>query len=245
MAKNELKTQDVQDTVWAYSYKARMELWDYWRMPPEEALKIISGGRLNGFTDINPVWRISTATKMFGPAGIGWWLEDINLTSQEVGNQVLAFVTLNLRYRYKDETDGEIKISQPVFGVGGSTLLRQEKSGLRPDDEAYKMAFTDAMSVAMRSLGIGADIYWQKGRNTKYDAPPEPPKELTVAQQRAQAMGKLIDELKIDAKKMKEASNALVEKGSISSKSSKDMTEEEFQTTMNAIREYFADGQNA
>ena len=35
------------------------------------------------------------------------------------------------------------------------------------NDEAFKMAETDALSVACKKLGIGADIYWA-GDNTKY-----------------------------------------------------------------------------
>lgn len=35
-------------------------------------------------------------------------------------------------------------------------------------DECYKMATTDALSVACKNLGIGADIYWKESK-TKYD----------------------------------------------------------------------------
>ena len=51
--------------------------------PPTWALKTIGGGRLKGFTDINPQWRIIAMTKRYGPVGIGWrfktertWTED-------------------------------------------------------------------------------------------------------------------------------------------------------------------------
>lgn len=35
-------------------------------------------------------------------------------------------------------------------------------------DECYKMATTDALSVACKNLGIGADVYWKESK-TKYD----------------------------------------------------------------------------
>ena len=40
-------------------------------------------------------------------------------------------------------------------------------------DEGYKMALTDAISVACKALGIGADVWFANDR-TKYDAPQEP-----------------------------------------------------------------------
>ena len=40
----------------------------------------------------------------------------------------------------------------------------------------YKMALTDALSVACKALGIGADVYFEKDSSSKYagyyDAPP-------------------------------------------------------------------------
>lgn len=47
---------------------------------------------------------------------------------------------------------------------------------IRKNDEiyvtgnCYKMALTDALSVACKALGIGADVYWAAG-HTKYDTP--------------------------------------------------------------------------
>ena len=36
------------------------------------------------------------------------------------------------------------------------------------NDECFKMALTDAISVSCKALGVGADVYWNKDR-TKYD----------------------------------------------------------------------------
>ena len=46
-------------------------------------------------------------------------------------------------------------------------FVAKESSGLRTNDEAFKMALTDAVSVACKALGIGANVYWEKDR-TKY-----------------------------------------------------------------------------
>ena len=63
--------------------------------------------------------------------------------------------------------------SKPIFGTGGSKLSTVERSGVYVSDECYKMATTDAISVACKQLGIGADVYWEKDK-TKYDTKEEP-----------------------------------------------------------------------
>ena len=58
--------------------------------------------------------------------------------------------------------------SAPIQGIGGSKLVANEKQGLYVNDECFKMALTDAISVACKALGVGADIYWSND-NTKYN----------------------------------------------------------------------------
>lgn len=58
--------------------------------------------------------------------------------------------------------------SEAIQGVGGSSFVTNEKNGLYTSDECYKMALTDAISVACKALGIGADVYWDKD-STKYN----------------------------------------------------------------------------
>ena len=52
-----------------------LALYNRVREVPQEAKKDIQAGRLKGKTDINPLWRIQTLTREFGPAGIGWYTE--------------------------------------------------------------------------------------------------------------------------------------------------------------------------
>jgi DNA-binding NarL/FixJ family response regulator len=74
---------------------------------------------------------------------------------------------------------------EAIPGTGGSQFVSKEKSGLYTNDECFKMALTDAISVACKALGMGADVYWQSGR-TKYDLPQEekpqekPQRQLTA-----------------------------------------------------------------
>lgn len=50
---------------------------------PNEAKTPITGGRLNGKTNINPMWRIKALTELFGPVGIGWYYEITNKVLHE------------------------------------------------------------------------------------------------------------------------------------------------------------------
>lgn len=140
-----------------------LDIYNQVREVPEEAQKPINGGRLKGMTDINPMWRIKKLTEVFGMCGFGWYIEEKNKWIETVGNETCAFVDIALYVKQ----DGEW--SKPIHGTGGSKLSTVEKSGVYVDDECYKKALTDAISVACKSLGFGADIYWQKDR-TKYDS---------------------------------------------------------------------------
>lgn len=134
------------------------------RSVPKAAQKAFSNGRFSG-TDINPMWRIKMLTELFGPAGIGWYTEIISERAEKISEDTtFAIVDLNLYIR----VDGEW--SKPIFGTGGNQLVQKG----RPSDEGYKMAYTDALSVACKALGIGADVYWDKDP-TKYTSAGDKP----------------------------------------------------------------------
>ena len=141
-----------------------LELYDKFRKVPETAKKNISGGRLKGMTDINPMWRIKTLTEEFGICGFGWYYEitDKWIETSMAKDEITANVKINLYVKRDNEW------SKPIVGIGGSMLVANERNGLYVNDECYKMALTDAISVACKSLGIGADVYWNKD-NTKYN----------------------------------------------------------------------------
>ena len=140
---------------------SNLELYEKIRCVPEEAKKTIGAGRLKGMTDINPMWRIKALTEQFGVCGIGWYYECTKQWIEEVGDERVACVNINLYIKVGGEW------SKPIFGTGGSKLSTSERSGVYVSDECYKMATTDAISVACKSLGMGADVYWDKDR-TKY-----------------------------------------------------------------------------
>ncbi len=134
------------------------------REVPVEAQKQFSNGKFSG-TDINPMWRIKKLTEMFGPCGVGWYVDNVTERCEEHNGVTMAIVNLELHIK----VDGEW--SQPIYGTGGNILVSAKGN---TSDEGYKMAFTDALSIACKSLGIGADI-WFANDVTKYTAKAEPP----------------------------------------------------------------------
>ena len=169
-----------------------MQIYEAARAVPPEAQKSFDNGSFKG-TDINPMWRIKKLTELFGPCGIGWYYEVVSERSETHHDQTMAIVDLNLFVK----VDGEW--SKPIFGTGGNLLVRPTKSGPRASDEGYKMALTDALSVACKALGIGADIYFSKD-STKYtdcaEAPksapqeaPERPSNAKIAKEWCEAQG--------------------------------------------------------
>lgn len=140
-----------------------LTIYESFREVPAEAQKEIEGGKLKGFTDINPMWRIKKLTEMFGPCGIGWKAPILEKwTETGADGEVIANVRIGLSVKYNGAW------SEPIDGIGGSMLINTEKSKLTSNDEAFKMAYTDALSVACKMLGGGADVYFEKDR-TKYD----------------------------------------------------------------------------
>lgn len=162
---------------------SNMYIYEASRNVPPEACKSFNNGRFSG-TDINPMWRIKKLTELFGPAGIGWYYEVISERSERLSDDtVIAVVDLNLYIKQNGEW------SKPIYGTGGNQLVSKTKSGTSVSDEGYKMALTDALSVACKALGIGADVYFDKDK-TKYtqssaQAEPtklQPPKMATQEQ---------------------------------------------------------------
>lgn len=144
-------------------------IYEQVRKTPENALKTIQGGKLKGKSDINPMWRIKVLTEVFGPCGIGWTYEIVRQwTEPGAGGEVAAFCDINLYTKAGDEW------GRPIPGTGGSMLISKEKGSLTTNDEAYKMALTDAISVAAKALGVAADVYWSNDP-TKYSTTPKEP----------------------------------------------------------------------
>ena len=147
---------------------SNLSIYERVRCVPKEAKKEIEAGRLKGKHDINPMWRIKALTEVFGPAGFGWYTEIVRTwTEASESGEMAVFVDINLFVK----KDGEW--SKPIFGNGGNKLIANEKkyeNGQQVyipylDDDAYKKAYTDAISVAAKALGVGADVYFENDKD--------------------------------------------------------------------------------
>ena len=148
------------------------------RSVPDSAKRQIGAGRLKGKTDINPMWRLKTLTEQFGPCGIGWKYTITDKRLEHGANgEVAAFLDIDLFVK----VDGAW--SDAIPGTGGSAFVAKEKNGPYTSDECFKMALTDAISVACKALGFGADVYWEADRS-KYDkaAPVTYPKGTVICE---------------------------------------------------------------
>ena len=161
-----------------------LRLYEQLRQVPAYALKQIGAGRLKGMSDINPLFRVKAMTDAFGPCGIGWKYVITKQWLETYGQEVKAFCNIDLFIKVDDEW------SDAIPGTGGSSLVAVERSGLYVSDEAYKMALTDALSVAMKALGVAADVYYSKDKQgqfeTKYEQnvySSQPPQQQTVQPQ--------------------------------------------------------------
>ena len=159
-----------------------MKFWKEFEEVPSWALREILKGRLAGKSDINPEWRFQAMTKVFGPSGIGWrYTIDKIWTEPGSKDQIMVFVQASLQIKVNDTW------SEPIPGIGGSDLIANENRGPHGNNEAAKMALTDALSVSMKALGVGAKVYqglWDGSKyldpapqNTEEETPPPSPSE--------------------------------------------------------------------
>lgn len=155
-----------------------LDLYNKLKVVPNEAIKPIQSGRLKGKSDINPMWRIRTMTEHFGVCGIGWKYVITKQWTETYGTETKAYCNIDLFVK----VDGQW--SDAIQGTGGSSEVTMERNGSYVSDECYKMALTDALSVAMKALGVGADIYFEKGKSTMdYSSKYDMQENLTKTQQ--------------------------------------------------------------
>lgn len=131
-----------------------MSIYNSLCTPPNDALKPIGFGNLKGKSDINPQWRYEAITNQFGPCGTGWkftidahWIQPVST------GETMVYVMISFYYK-----QGETW-SEPIPAYGGDFLVKKDKNGIHGNDEAMKMAVTDALGTAMKMIGVAADVY--------------------------------------------------------------------------------------
>jgi hypothetical protein len=135
-------------------------LWDkLGKTDPAHTKGFTRGGGFKG-TAIKPMWSYRRMTEEFGPIGQGW---GVNSPSFQVvpgtDGETLVFCTVSIWYEKPEQTS---------WGVGGDKVIAKFSSGHKSDDEAFKKAFTDAITNALKMIGMGADVHMGMFDDSKY-----------------------------------------------------------------------------
>lgn len=141
----------------------KMRIWNVLsKTDPKHTKPFKRAGGFGG-TAMKPIWIIKQMTELFGPAGEGWGMGKPEFQVVPAGDETLVFCTVSIWYH-----DANNKMNQPIYGVGGDKVLGKNKYGPFTNDEAFKAAYTDAMSNAMKQIGVGADIHMGLFDDDKY-----------------------------------------------------------------------------
>lgn len=127
--------------------------------------------RAGGFTGtaIKPIWSYRRMTEEFGPCGEGWGINEPSFQLVPAGEEILVFCTVTVWLQAKSD-DSSLNLTSPklLVGVGGDKVLTKTKYGISTDDEAFKKAFTDAVTNALKFIGVGADVHMGMFDDNKY-----------------------------------------------------------------------------
>jgi hypothetical protein len=141
-----------------------MRIWDALsKTDPSHTKGFKRAGGFQG-TAVKPIWTIKRMTEQFGPAGTGWGMDEPRFDVVNAGDEILVFCTVHLWYV---EPAVGSKVAG-VYGVGGDKVMGKNKYGAFTNDEAFKASYTDALSNAMKQIGVAADIHMGLFDDSKY-----------------------------------------------------------------------------
>lgn len=136
------------------------ELWD--KLGKTDPAHTKGFSRAGGFkgTAIKPMWVFRRMTEQFGACGVGWGVNEPSFQVVPSDGEILVYCTASIWHGQRD---------QIVFGVGGDKVATKRQSGQTfCDDEAFKKSFTDAITNALKLIGVGADVHMGLFDDVKY-----------------------------------------------------------------------------
>lgn len=141
---------------------SKTEIWDkLGKTDPKHTKPFKRTGGFSG-TAIKPMYTYHRLTEEFGPCGKGWGVNKPDFTIAP-GSEGETIVYCTVEGWWSDDDGKNI-----VFGVGGDKIITKNKWGLSSDDEAFKKAFTDALTNAFKMIGAGADVHMGMYDDNKY-----------------------------------------------------------------------------
>jgi hypothetical protein len=137
----------------------KTDLWDrLGKTDPQHTKSFKRAGGCSG-TAIKPMWSYRRMTEEYGPCGIGWGVNEPTFQVVHSSDEALVYCTVSIWHGDR---------ANIVFGVGGDKAVGKYKSGAFTDDEAFKKAFTDATTNALKMIGVGADVHMGLFDDNKY-----------------------------------------------------------------------------
>lgn len=138
---------------------SKTDLWD--RLGKTDPKHTKSFQRAGGFkgTAIKPMFSYRRMTEEFGACGEGWGINEPSFQVVPADGEILVYCTVSIWHGTKDKI---------VYGVGGDKVVGKFSSGLKSDDEAFKKSFTDAVTNALKLIGVGADVHMGMFDDNKY-----------------------------------------------------------------------------
>lgn len=127
---------------------------------PEQTKAFTRSGGFKG-TAVKPIYCDQRMTELFGPCGEGWGINEPNFQVVPTEKEILVYCTVSIWHGSRENT---------VFGVGGDKVVAMQSNGAKTSDEAFKMAFTDAIGNAYKHIGMSADIHMGRFDDAKYVA---------------------------------------------------------------------------
>lgn len=135
------------------------KIWDsLGRTDPAHTKGFKRAGGFSG-TAMKPIWIVKRMTEQFGPVGEGWGMHEPNFQVVPADKEVLVFCTVAVWHTSPQNV---------FYGVGGDKVVASRGNGSFNSDEAFKMAYTDAVNNALKYLGVGADIHMGLFEDQKY-----------------------------------------------------------------------------
>ena len=142
-----------------------MSLWD---SVSKTNIRYTKPTKLNGMqiTAIDPQYQKESATRAFGPFGIGWGIEKESFEYSDFGDTRIAHYSAILWFKYEGQR-GEIPIHA---NIKVCYMTNGQNKYLKIDDNYAKKLQTDALTKGLSNLGFNADIFMGKFEDNRYIA---------------------------------------------------------------------------
>lgn len=141
-----------------------LELWQKVEKTDPKHTKKARIGQMN-ITAICPQYQRMNATKIFGPFGYGWGVDNPEYSFMDFpDNTKLCTYTATFWYVHNEK-----KSSFPIQSNTKVAFVTQGGKGyLKIDDEYAKKAATDALTKGLSMLGFNSDVFLGKYDDNKY-----------------------------------------------------------------------------